>query len=84
VLDLARLADDGLIRAWGVNNWSAGSIQRLIDIASAEGVPGPQIAQLKYSVSRRSIPTGAVRASLGAGLALQASDCLEGGVLAGR
>ncbi len=39
VLDLAALADAGLIRAWGVNNWSAASIQALIDLAAAEGVP---------------------------------------------
>lgn len=85
VLDLATLADAGLIRAWGVNNWSASTIQRLIDIASAEGVAGPQIAQLKYSVSRRSIPDGAPFARLWEqGLSLQASDCLEGGVLAGK
>lgn len=85
VLDLATLADAGLIRAWGVNNWSASSIQRLIDIAAAEGVAGPQIAQLKYSVSRRSIPDGEPFARLWTqGLTLQASDCLEGGVLAGR
>lgn len=84
VLDLARLADAGLIRAWGVNNWSASSIQRLIDLAAAEGVAGPQIAQLKYSVARRSIPDGEPFARLWEqGLTLQASDCLEGGVLAG-
>ncbi|MGW9270494.1 aldo/keto reductase [Microbacterium sp. NPDC055599] len=85
VLDLARLADAGLIRAWGVNNWSASSIQSLLDLAAAEGVPGPQIAQLKYSVARRSIPDGEPFARLWEqGLTLQASDCLEGGVLAGN
>lgn len=85
VLDLAALADAGLIRAWGVNNWSAGSIQAMIDLAAAEGVPGPQIAQLKYSVSRRSIPDGEPFARLWEqGLTLQASDCLEGGILAGK
>jgi aryl-alcohol dehydrogenase-like predicted oxidoreductase len=85
VVDLAGLTDAGLIRAWGVNNWSASSIHRLIDIADAEGVDGPQIAQLKYSVSRRSIPDGEPFARLWErGLTLQASDCLEGGVLAGK
>ncbi|MCK2026720.1 aldo/keto reductase [Microbacterium sp. SSW1-47] len=85
VLDLARLADAGLIRAWGVNNWSASSIQSLLDLAAAEGVPWPQIAQLKYSVARRSIPDGEPFARLWEqGLTLQASDCLEGGVLAGN
>jgi len=85
VLDLDSLHRAGLIRAWGVNNWSASSIQSLIDIAAAEGVAGPQIAQLKYSVSRRSIPDGEPFAALWPqGLTLQASDCLEGGVLAGK
>ncbi|MGD2202358.1 aldo/keto reductase [Microbacterium maritypicum] len=85
VLDLARLTDAGIIRAWGVNNWSASSIQALIDIATDEDVPGPQIAQLKYSVSRRAIPDGAPFAGLWEQeLTLQASDCLEGGILAGK
>jgi len=85
VLDLARLAEAGLIRAWGVNNWSATTVQQLIDIAAAEGVPGPQIAQLKYSVARRSIPDGEPFARLWEqGLTLEASDVLEGGILAGN
>lgn len=85
VLNLAELQSDGLIRAWGVNNWSAASIQSLIDIAAAEGVPGPEIAQLKYSVSRRSIPDGAPFARLWErGLSMQASDVMEGGYLAGK
>lgn len=85
VLDLASLAESGLIRAWGVNNWSAANIQSLIDIAAAEGVPGPQLAQLKYSVSRRSIPDGAPFARLfEQGLTMQASDVMEGGILAGN
>jgi len=85
VLDLAQLAEAGLIRAWGVNNWSATNIQSLIDIAAAEGVPGPQLAQLKYSVARRSIPDGAPFARLWEqGLSMQASDVMEGGILAGN
>lgn len=85
VLDLAGLAEAGLIRAWGVNNWSASNIQALIDIAAAEGVPGPQVAQLKYSVARRSIPDGAPFARLWEqGLSMQASDVMEGGILAGN
>ncbi|MFD4960697.1 aldo/keto reductase [Microbacterium sp. NPDC058389] len=85
VLDLAGLAEAGLIRAWGVNNWSATTVQRLIDIAAEEGVPGPQLAQLKYSVSRRSIPDGEPFARIWQqGVSLQASDSLEGGILAGK
>jgi len=84
VRDLARLADRGVIRAWGVNNWSAGNIARLIDIAGAEGLPPPRLAQLKYSVARRAIPDGAPFAGLfDAGFRMQASDIYEGGILAG-
>ncbi|GLU89413.1 MULTISPECIES: aldo/keto reductase [Agromyces] len=85
VLDLAGLAEAGLIRAWGVNNWSATNIRTLLELAEAEGVPGPQIAQLKYSVARRSIPDGEPFAALWErGFSMQASDVMEGGILAGR
>ncbi|MFF8593940.1 aldo/keto reductase [Streptomyces sp. NPDC015220] len=83
--DLAALTDAGLIRAWGVNNWSAANIRELRRIAAAQGVPGPQIAQLKYSLARRAIPDGEPFAELFAdGFSMQASDVLEGGILAGR
>lgn len=85
VQDLASLADAGLIRAWGVNNWSASTVQQVIDIAAAEGVPGPSVAQLKYSVARRAIPDGAPFSRVWEqGVSLQASDVLEGGILAGN
>lgn len=85
VRDLARMADRGVIRAWGVNNWSAANIARLIDIAAAEGLPPPRLAQLKYSVARRAIPDGAPFAGLfDAGFRMQASDIYEGGILAGK
>ncbi|MER7081449.1 Predicted oxidoreductase [Saccharopolyspora kobensis] len=83
--DLAELARDGLIRAWGVNNWSAPNIRALRDIADRDEVAGPQLAQLKYSVARRSIPDGAPFAELfRAGFQMEASDVLEGGILAGN
>ncbi|MBL3701019.1 aldo/keto reductase [Leucobacter luti] len=84
-LNLAELQSEGRIRAWGVNNWSATNVQALLDIAAAEGIPGPEIAQLKYSVSRRAIPDGAPFARLWErGLSMQASDVMEGGYLAGK
>lgn len=85
VVDLACLREAGLIRAWGVNNWSATAVQRVIDIAAAEGVAGPSLAQLKYSVARRSIPDGDPFARVWPqGVSLQASDVMEGGILAGN
>jgi aryl-alcohol dehydrogenase-like predicted oxidoreductase len=83
-LSLDELQRAGLIRAWGVNNWSASNVQALLDIATAEGIAAPEIAQLKYSVSRRSIPDGEPFARLWQqGLSMQASDVMEGGYLAG-
>ncbi|WP_206663620.1 aldo/keto reductase [Prescottella subtropica] len=85
VHDLADLRDAGLIGAWGVNNWSAVNVGTLLDVAAADGVPGPQIAQLKYSVARRAIPDGEPFAALWArGLTMQSSDVMEGGILAGK
>ncbi|WP_370950079.1 aldo/keto reductase [Amycolatopsis sp. cg5] len=86
VLDLDELRQAGLIRQWGVNNWSATTIRALHDFAAVENVPGPAIAQLKYSVARRSIPDGEpfekVFGELG--VTLQSSDIFEGGVLLGK
>lgn len=83
--DLASSRADGLIRQWGVNNWSARSIGAIHDFALSEGAPGPAIAQLKYSVARRSIPDGAPFEPVFArGISLQSSDVFEGGVLLGK
>ncbi|MFI6390312.1 aldo/keto reductase [Nonomuraea sp. NPDC050540] len=83
--DLAELERDGIIGCWGVNNWSASAIRTIRGHALAAGSPGPQLAQLKYSPCRRSIPDGGPFAPLFAeGLSLQASDVMEGGILAGR
>ncbi|QKG18441.1 aldo/keto reductase [Actinomadura verrucosospora] len=91
-LDLARLAGDlaelereGLLGCWGVNNWSAAAVREIRGHALAAGSPGPQLAQLKYSPCRRSIPDGEPFAAVFAeGVSLQASDVLEGGILAGK
>lgn len=83
--EVGELLRDGRIGAWGVNNWSAQDIARADDAARAAGLPGPALAQLKYSVCRRSVAEGAPwRALLDErGIAIQASDVFEGGILAG-
>lgn len=82
---MQELLERGLVRQWGVNNWSAGNIAALRHIAASEGLSGPAFAQLKYSVARRSIPDGAPFAELFAdGFVFEASDCLEGGYLSGN
>lgn len=82
---MQELVDRKLVRAWGVNNWSASNIQALLDHAAAEGTTPPSFAQLKYSVARRSIPDGAPFARLWEqGFRFEASDVFEGGHLTGR
>lgn len=83
--DLAELERAGLIGCWGVNNWSATSVLEIGDHAARAGSPGPQMAQLKYSPCRRSIAEGTPFAEVFArGVGLQASDVMEGGILAGK
>ncbi|MGC5360712.1 aldo/keto reductase [Streptomyces sp. DT24] len=81
--DLAELERDGLIGCWGVNNWSATAVRTVREHAVEAGSPGPQLAQLKYSPCRRSIPDGEPFARVFAeGVSMQASDVMEGGILA--
>ncbi|GAA3853126.1 aldo/keto reductase [Saccharothrix violaceirubra] len=83
---LGDLVAQGKLGAWGVNNWSVDHIRAAHAAAAEQGVPGPSMAQLKYSVVRRSIPDGAPFRSLveELGVTIQASDVLEGGILAGN
>ncbi|NRQ39748.1 aldo/keto reductase [Nonomuraea sp. NN258] len=83
--EMAALESEGLLGCWGVNNWSATSILTIRNHAADFGSPGPQLAQLKYSPCRRSIPEGVPFSEVfDAGISLQASDVLEGGILAGK
>jgi aryl-alcohol dehydrogenase-like predicted oxidoreductase len=77
---------DGLVDSWGINNWHLVHTRQALDFADRAGLVGPCFAQLKYSVVRRSMAEGAEYSALFAdgALGLQASDCLEGGILAGR
>ncbi|MBT2213301.1 MULTISPECIES: aldo/keto reductase [Actinomadura] len=86
VTDVAELVRAGRFTHWGVNNWSAGDVLFACRFAAAEGLVAPSFAQLKYSIARRSVPEGEPWSNLfeHEGLGLQASDVLEGGILAGR
>ncbi|TDD93050.1 aldo/keto reductase [Actinomadura rubrisoli] len=86
VTDVSELVRAGRFASWGVNNWSAGDVLFAARFAVAEGLVPPSFAQLKYSLARRSVPEGEPYGKLFAneGLGLQASDVLEGGILAGR
>ncbi|SFW83314.1 aldo/keto reductase [Amycolatopsis australiensis] len=86
VTDVAAQIDAGRIGGWGVNNWLAADLGLALEFADREDLPGPEFAQLKYSIARRSMAEGAPYGTHFASgrLALQASDVFEGGVLLGN
>ncbi|WP_309116994.1 aldo/keto reductase [Saccharothrix sp.] len=86
VTDVNEQIRAGRFAVWGVNNWVASDLATALGFAAAEGMVPPTFAQLKYSVARRSMAEGEHYGPLfeSGRLALQASDVLEGGILAGR
>ncbi|MFI0423454.1 aldo/keto reductase [Spongiactinospora sp. 9N601] len=82
----AALVASGRVRHWGVNNWSATEIRKIVAAAEKAGLVPPALAQLKYNVVRRSIAEGEPFRGVIAdhGLKVQASDALEGGFLLGN
>lgn len=85
VTDIAELIRSGRCAQWGFNNWAAEDARAAYDFARREGLPTPRMAQLKYSLCRRSVPEGEPYRRIfdELGVSLQASDIFEGGLLAG-
>lgn len=85
-LEVGRLLKSGLLRYWGVNNWSAAEILRACEVAREHGIAEPVMVQQKYSLSRRAVVEGGPYRALQqrTGISVQASDVLESGYLAGR
>lgn len=84
--EISDLIDAGRIGGWGTCTFSATAVAEADAAAVRNEVARPGLAQLKYSVSRRSIAEGAPYRELfeTTDVRLQASDVLEGGYLAGR
>ncbi|BBD40906.1 voltage-gated potassium channel beta subunit (plasmid) [Aminobacter sp. Y103A] len=82
----AGFVTSGKARAWGGLNWSAKDLRIAHETCVAEGLPTPQIVQLKYNIARRHIVESEEYTQLRAetGIAIHASDSLEGGILAGN
>lgn len=79
------LITSGRARGWCVNNWSAAEIARATAEATSIGLQAPDYAQLKYGLTRRTIPEGAPMLNLcrSQNLTVQASDTFEGGLIFG-
>lgn len=84
--EAAGLVTSGRARVWGGLNWRPEHVLEAHQFCEREGLPGPQLVQLKYSVVRQNVVDGAqYRAVLDqTGISVQASDSLEGGILAGN
>ncbi len=83
---VAGFVSAGKARAWGGLNWSARDLRTAHETCSREGLPLPQIVQLKYNIARRRIVEADEYAALRAetGISIHASDSIEGGILAGN
>lgn len=83
VAELGEQLEAGRLRGWGINNWPVEDVRAAHAAAIAAGVPGPEMAQLKYSVVRRSQADGEPYRRLidELGITIQASDVMEGGLL---
>ncbi len=81
----AGFVTSGKARAWGGLNWSAKDLRIAHETCIAEGLPTPEIVQLKYNIARRHIVESQEYTQLRAetGISIHASDSLEGGILAG-
>lgn len=82
----AGFVTSGKARAWGGLNWSAKDLRIAHETCTAEGLPTPQIVQIKYNIARRHIVEAEDYTRLRAetGISIHASDSLEGGILAGN
>lgn len=82
----AGFVTSGKARAWGGLNWSARDLRIAHETCVAEGLPAPQIVQIKYNIARRHIVEADDYTRLRAetGISIHASDSLEGGILAGN
>lgn len=84
--DVAELVVSGRALSWGTLNWRPEDLLVAHEHAAKKGVPGPQIAQLKYNVARCGVVDGPGYQQVFAdtGMSLHASDVMEGGILAGK
>src|SRR5581483_9876240 len=54
VLQVAALVDAGLARAWGVNDWSAESVDWLAAFLARHRLRPPALAEMPYNLVRRA------------------------------
>ncbi|MDR3359651.1 MAG: aldo/keto reductase [Bifidobacteriaceae bacterium] len=86
VTQMAGLVEAGLTRFWGINHAFPTEVREACEFAAAEGMPLPSLMQVPYSAIARDMAEDASLIPIleEYGLAIQASNTLAVGVLAGR
>jgi len=81
---LGRLIDSGKILYWGVSNFRAWRVARIVECARRLGVPGPIACQPPYNAMTRGIETELLPACDHYGLGVAVYSPLARGVLTGK
>ncbi|KUF05622.1 aldo/keto reductase [Leucobacter sp. G161] len=82
--EITEVVADGRAKSWGALNWVPEDLMKAHAHAKANGVQGPALAQLKYSIVRRNVVEEQYRQVVEeTGMSIHASDTMEGGILAG-
>ncbi|MHA3724993.1 aldo/keto reductase [Leucobacter sp. HY1910] len=86
VTQMAGVIEAGLARHWGINHATAGELREACEFAQREGMPLPTVLQIPYSAIARKMAEDQELQDLIAefDLAIQVSNALAVGVLAGR
>ena len=81
---MARMIERGRIHYYGVSNFRAWRVARMVETARRMGVPSPIVCQPPYNVMSRAIETELLPACAHYGVAVVAYSPLARGVLTGK
>jgi aryl-alcohol dehydrogenase-like predicted oxidoreductase len=81
---VAELIRSGQVRYWGVSNFRAWRVARLVQLARAMGVPPPIASQSPYNAMSRGIETELLPCCADFGIGVVAYSPLARGVLSGK
>jgi L-glyceraldehyde 3-phosphate reductase len=84
--EMQTLKREGLIRAYGFANSRPDAMARISQITDAQHLPGPNVAQIRYSLVEPDASTNATLKQLrhSHGLMLTATTVMAGGILSGK
>jgi len=81
---LAEVIESGKIRHYGLSNYSANQLSKLLQVADANGLPRPVILQPPYSLLNRDMEKDILPLCEKEGIAVAPYQVLQGGLLSGK